>query len=321
MVIGLPVVKIDGKNLGFLQKVIGPLAEVSEILSDQVRFFRWKSAVSTLDKARKFAEKRGVEVSEVPLKFLVPFLEGCSLEEEGSELTEYWAKLLAGAMSNKKLARNHFIDILKGASQEEMVLLDQLVDRKFITFMKKSPGFGNIEPGLIVNALTTMRRIQLADHVEKSVLYIIELFEEDLTAEKEQIEEFLVTLSSHDHPPIKIENIVISDRQGSLSYGDDATGGHDDIKGRWRKTLNKSALLGTNIGLMQKRSELDALLSRGLIDRTNHNFDAYDGHGFFTLISPTPLAVEFICACRGQAALSSRNVRTKTQTNEAAKNF
>jgi hypothetical protein len=147
-----------------------------------------------------------------------------------------------------------------------------------------------------------MRRIQLADHVEKSVLYVIERYEEDLSAEADGVDDFLMALAQHEHPPICVENIVISDRNGAHSYGEEILDErHPDIKKRWKKTLDNRVLFGTNVGLVERRSELDALSSRGLVDRTYHTFDAYDGHGFFSLISPTPLGVEFVCACRGES--------------------
>lgn len=153
---------------------------------------------------------------------------------------------------------------------------------------------------MIVNALVTIRRIQLADHMEKSVLYVIDFYEDDLKSEAENVEEFLTALASHEHPPVRVENIVISDRRGTHSYGEEIAPheGHK-IKSRWKKTLENKALFGANIDLVALRAELDALSAKGLVDRTSHTFDAYDGHGFFTLVSPTPLGVEFVCACRG----------------------
>lgn len=286
--------------LAFFQKLLGPVGEASEILSDKVRFYRWRSALATLEKARKFAAKNNIKPNEVPLKFLVPFLESCSLEEEGSELEDYWAKILAGAIQDKRRAKNAYIDILKGSTTSEIKVLNLLTDKKFERLLRKAPGLGEAPPSMIINALTTMRRMQLADHLEKSILYIINFYEEDLKAEAENVEEFLLALASHEHPPVRIENIIISDRLGAHSYAEEiGPHEHHRIKGRWKKTLENKALFGANLDLVVKRAELDALSAKGLVDRTTHTFDAYDGHGFFTLVSPTPLGVEFVCACRG----------------------
>lgn len=282
--------------LAFVQKLLGPVGEVGELLTDKVRFYRWRSALNTLEKARTLAGKRKIKPTEVPLKFLVPFLEAASLEEEQSPLEDMWAELLSGAMKDRRLAKTVFVDTLRSLSADEVSVLNSLVTEKIVKTMRKAPGFGEISPAMVVSSLTTMWRIQLADHVEKSVLYMIEHFEEDLSAEAGQVEEFLTALAMHDNQLVKVENIVASDRAGSHSYSDD----DGSMKTRWRKTLKNKALLGANLDLISHRAELDALTARGLVDRTFHTFDAYDGHGFFALVSPTPLGVEFVCACRGK---------------------
>jgi hypothetical protein len=282
--------------LAFFQALLGPVGEASEILTDKVRFYRWQTGLRTLEKARKLALKKKLKPEEVPLKFLVPFLEAASLEEVGSDLEDYWAQLLTGAIQEKRLAKNVFIDVLKNSTSDEIKVLDWLVDKKLVKLIRKAPGWNEVKPAMLLNALMTMRRIQLADHVEKSVLYIIDHFEEDLSANAEQVNEFLMALASHDHTPVRIENIIISDRGGAHSYSYE----DGDLKSRWRKTLENETLFGPNIEIVDKRGELDSLVAKGLVDRTFHTFDAYDGHGLFSLICPTPLGIEFVCACRGK---------------------
>lgn len=126
--------------LVFFQKLVGPVGEASEILSDKIRFYRWRSALATLEKARKFAAKKNIKPEEVPIKFLVPFLESCSLEEEGSELEDYWARILTGAIQDKRLAKNVYIDVLKSSTAAEIKVLDSLVDKKFDKLLRKAPG-------------------------------------------------------------------------------------------------------------------------------------------------------------------------------------
>lgn len=64
----------------FVQQLLGPVAEASSFLTDKIRFHRWKSALNTLIRATEMIKENNISVSEVPLKFLVPFLEKCSLE-------------------------------------------------------------------------------------------------------------------------------------------------------------------------------------------------------------------------------------------------
>ena len=69
-----------------LTKAIAPLTggvvkELSGYLGDQVRFLRWKSAVHILKRARLFCDEEKLAPEKIPIKFLVPFLEGASFED------------------------------------------------------------------------------------------------------------------------------------------------------------------------------------------------------------------------------------------------
>jgi hypothetical protein len=70
----------------FLQRVLGPVANAADLLSDKLRLIRFRSALKTLTVAKKLAEQHDISLGRVSTKFLVPFLEGCSVEDEESEL-------------------------------------------------------------------------------------------------------------------------------------------------------------------------------------------------------------------------------------------
>jgi hypothetical protein len=110
----------------FTLRVLGPLAEASDLLSDRMRFFRWKSAVKTLAKAKEFADKHGFKPKQIPLKQLVPLIEGASLEEEDSELVEKWAALIAHASDEPEHKYVFFAQILSSLDGSEVKLLDEL---------------------------------------------------------------------------------------------------------------------------------------------------------------------------------------------------
>jgi hypothetical protein len=77
---------------------VGPAAqELGETIRDQLRYYRWRSAQKILKKAKEYASNSGIPSHEVPLKFLIPFIERCSLEDEDSPLADLWAQLLANA--------------------------------------------------------------------------------------------------------------------------------------------------------------------------------------------------------------------------------
>ena len=51
-------------TLKFFQRVLGPFADASDFLGDKVRFYRWKSAIKTLQRAEEFAKASPVKNSD-----------------------------------------------------------------------------------------------------------------------------------------------------------------------------------------------------------------------------------------------------------------
>ena len=101
-------------------------AELSELIADKVRFLRWRSAVRTLEAAEKFARPYGGLKKAPPLKFFLPFMENCSLEEENDEVTLMWAQLLVSASIDFKSGHLLFMRILKEITAEEAKLLERI---------------------------------------------------------------------------------------------------------------------------------------------------------------------------------------------------
>lgn len=130
----------------FTLRLLGPLADVSDLLSDRIRFFRWKTSIKTLAKAKEFADKHGFEPKQIPLKQLVPLVEGASLEDEDSELIDKWAALIANASNDPEHKYVFFAQILSSLDASEVKLLDELwstaSERQLIHIdqLEQSPG-------------------------------------------------------------------------------------------------------------------------------------------------------------------------------------
>jgi len=77
-------VDVTRSAVGFLQRILRPVAEATDFLSDKIRYYRFRSAIRTLERAQEITVQSGITPKELPLKFLVPFLEECSLEEDGA---------------------------------------------------------------------------------------------------------------------------------------------------------------------------------------------------------------------------------------------
>lgn len=99
------------------------VTELSELLADKLRYLRWKSAVRTLDRAREFARARGGLSKAPPLKFFLPFMENCSLEEDDDEVVDLWARLLVEAAREFKPGHLLFMRILREITGSEARLL------------------------------------------------------------------------------------------------------------------------------------------------------------------------------------------------------
>lgn len=111
----------------FLGKLIIPsIEEVGLLMSDKVKYLRFKNQINVLLKARKYVEKRKIKIKELPIKILAPLLESASLEEEDF-LQDRWASLLANMADSKGNLQNQvFPFLLSQLSIQEYLELNNL---------------------------------------------------------------------------------------------------------------------------------------------------------------------------------------------------
>ena len=112
----------------FLSKLVGPASEEAGlILKENVRFYRLKNQLRILRKAQDMLNEAGIEPNAVPLRTLLPLLEGASLEDDES-LGDKWAALLANAAAGAITEGSHpsFPKILGEMSPQEALMLDRL---------------------------------------------------------------------------------------------------------------------------------------------------------------------------------------------------
>jgi hypothetical protein len=160
----LPGVKINLKvpedvtrdTVTFARRILGPLAEIGDLFSDKVRFLRFKSAAKTLNRAAEIAKEQGISPKAIPMKFLVPFIEDCSLEEEDSPFIEQWATLLASASQAFDPLHVAIKDVLKHISSKEAELIAALGTA--------------IEPKLLEDQVSSY---QIVEHFDVSIKGII----------------------------------------------------------------------------------------------------------------------------------------------------
>lgn len=123
--------EIAEKAGSFFAKVFKePINEISGMITDKLRFIRWKRMVQMADEVNKILEEKGVEETRaVPPKIALPIFEEASLEDDPN-LQYLWNHLLANAMNptfNDEL-RYGFIDMIKNITGIEARILNEFYE-------------------------------------------------------------------------------------------------------------------------------------------------------------------------------------------------
>jgi Abortive infection alpha len=112
----------------FLGKLLGSaVLEAGELVTDKIRFWRFKNQVKILQRAENILKKAGRDPGRVSLKTLVPLIEQASLEEEPT-IQEMWAKLIAKASQSSAKAGLHVlcIEVLGSISSKEAEIISYI---------------------------------------------------------------------------------------------------------------------------------------------------------------------------------------------------
>jgi hypothetical protein len=115
----------------FLSKLAGPATEeIGFLLQDKARFYRLKNQLGVLAQAKQLLAEAGLEPKAIPLRTLLPLLEGAALEDDGF-LSAKWAALIANASICNQPSDNHpsFPKILSEISPQDALLIDHLAER------------------------------------------------------------------------------------------------------------------------------------------------------------------------------------------------
>lgn len=115
----------------FLGKLISPtIEEVGLLISDNIKFLRFKNQVKILLKAKEYVEKNNISLKEIPIKILVPLLEKASLEDE-EKLQDKWANMLVNMVDSETNFQNQiFPHILSQLSIEEYEALQEVLQKE-----------------------------------------------------------------------------------------------------------------------------------------------------------------------------------------------
>lgn len=114
----------------FLQRIINPpLEELGLLVADNVKYWRFKNQLKILRKADEYIKQNNIKTKQIPLKVLVPLLDGASLEED-NELRDKWSALLINyADTDNFLNSTIYPNILSQLSSNEARCIDKMIDK------------------------------------------------------------------------------------------------------------------------------------------------------------------------------------------------
>ena len=122
-------IKLEGQEVvKSVCDLFSPVTELAGALGDKVRIYRELAVLRTLNRAKEIAKEEGLILEAPSLKFLVPYLESVSVEDEdNSVLQEMWANLLVSSSSGFESEYNFFIRVLGEISSKEASAFSYIV--------------------------------------------------------------------------------------------------------------------------------------------------------------------------------------------------
>lgn len=112
----------------FLQKLIGPsVDELGLMWADNVKLWRLKRQIKNIAKVQAIVSENNIDIKQVNLKVLVPYLDGVSLEEDES-LQDMWANLFVNYIDvSKNLTSTVYPNILSQLSTNDVKILETCI--------------------------------------------------------------------------------------------------------------------------------------------------------------------------------------------------
>ena len=119
----------------FMGSVMGsPGLELGELVTDQIRAWRFKRGIKYVQRAMKQLEVAGMDPTAVPMRTLAPLMDGGTLEDD-EEMAERWASLLANVAGGARDVPPSFASVLRDLEPEQARILDHV----YQTMMQIAP--------------------------------------------------------------------------------------------------------------------------------------------------------------------------------------
>ncbi|EKU96978.1 hypothetical protein Lepto7375DRAFT_0908 [Leptolyngbya sp. PCC 7375] len=122
--IGETTTAISKGLIGLLQTLFGPATdEAGQILADRVRYWRWKNSLSIMEQVNQMLIDKGITPRQIPLKTLMPIMEGISVEDESENLKAKWVNLISNAATGRSV-HPKYIKLFSELDSIDAVILD-----------------------------------------------------------------------------------------------------------------------------------------------------------------------------------------------------
>ncbi len=119
-------------------KIFGPAADqIGNIFSDQMQALRFRLAIGILKRAKERAENHNIPIKNIPIKVIIPLLEGASLEEDES-MKDLWVNMLVNLLNAEENFNQHiFPYILSQISRDDYEELLSLKENEDLLTSKR----------------------------------------------------------------------------------------------------------------------------------------------------------------------------------------
>lgn len=175
---------------------LSPATEMLGLLGDAVRLARVSVAAKITRKAAEIGRENGLTLVAPPLKFLVPFFEKASLEEEeDADLLEMWANLLASAGSHYQDRMMRFTSILSEMGSAQVRLFDSIA-RNYdgvISDVDEAPLFYDFHDAALQEEVRRLAAETVDDAIEQMATHVsrpgvcVEIIQIDPALKNEQM--------------------------------------------------------------------------------------------------------------------------------------
>lgn len=157
----------------FLSKLVSPtVEEVGLLISDNIKFIRFKNQIKILLKAQKYVEEKNLKIKEIPIKILVPLLENASLEED-EELQDKWASMLTNMVDSDYNLQNHIFPYLLGQiSKYEFEALEKFMEFEKEYYLKRKTYYKLREKDGFILSTETKKAKEIIQEIEQKGLKI-----------------------------------------------------------------------------------------------------------------------------------------------------